>query len=143
MILISTLTKGNCNPSASHRTIRLNNYNTLTFNKRIIYPSRHYPPASKEWKNSVYVYNKDYLKSLASKDEVVNSLIQNYFSLNIRNKRRSRRSRRVRILARRSSTKQFYISKAEVKQNNDKSIVTVYTFDRENQVRIRKLFFYK
>ena len=141
-MLINTLKKNSYSITMLNKLPKLYSYNTLAFYKQNRFPSRHYPPANKEWKHSVYVYNKDYLKSLAIKNEIVNHVIESFFSMNRKKVKGTSKSKRVRDLTRMSKTKQFYVSNAEIKQNSDKAIVTVYLFDRESQVLIRKLFFF-
>lgn len=46
----------------------------------------------------------------------------------------------MRSLIRRSSTKKLFVSKADIKQTNDKVTVTVYTVNREKDFYIKKIF---
>lgn len=101
--------------------------------------ARHYAPANKEWKNSVYAYNKSNLLNTAAKDKKAASLIKGYFNL-IPKPINITKSKRMRDLLRRSSTRQLFISKPEIKQNSDKAIITVYTHDREKVSYLKKLF---
>lgn len=41
---------------------------------------RHYPPANKEWLDSIYAYNKNTTKLLPSAGNVTIKLIKNYFN---------------------------------------------------------------
>lgn len=102
--------------------------------------TRHYPPANKEWKNSVYAYNKNNVRSLPVQDKMANKIIKSYFNLS--NEKKIARSKRMRNLIRRSTLKRLLVSKPEVKQTNNKVIITVYTFDRKKQFLIRKMYFY-
>lgn len=98
--------------------------------------TRHYPPATKEWVNSTYSYNKNYTKTLPVADNVVNKLIKGYLNMNplINN----RKSKRVEIRFKRLSLNKILVSKAEVKHTNNKVIVTVYLYNRN-----KKFFLYK
>lgn len=49
----------------------------------------------------------------------------------------------MRDLIRRNTTRQLIVSKPDIKQTSDKAIVTVYIFDREKAMYVRKLFFIK
>lgn len=100
--------------------------------------ARHFAPANKEWKNSVYAYNKSNLLNIAAKDKKVASIIRSYFNL-VPKPINVTKSKRMRDLLRSSSTRQLFVSKPEVKQNNDKAIVTVYTHDREKMSYLKKL----
>jgi len=48
----------------------------------------------------------------------------------------------MRNLIRRNSTKKLFVSKPEIKQTNDKVIITAYTADREKDFLLRKLYFF-
>lgn len=117
------------------------NYNTLSEKqiKSFDRDSRHFAPANKEWKNSVYSYNKGSLFNIAAKDKKVSDTIKMYFNLVLKPVNITK-SKRMRDWLRRSSTRQFFVSKPEIKQNNDKAIITVYTHDREKVLYLRKLF---
>jgi len=67
-------------------------------------------------------------------------MIKGYFNLS--NSKKIARSKRMRTLIRRSTVKRLFVSKPEIKQTSDKIMITVYTFDREKQFYIRKLYFY-
>ena len=41
----------------------------------------HYPPANKEWSNTIYKYNKNYIKSLPITNKIINKLLKSYFHL--------------------------------------------------------------
>ena len=123
----------------------LNIYNQIiSAEKKIektIGETRHFPPASKEWKNSVYAYNKNTIKTLPAKDKMANSLLKSYFnfvpiSLN------NTKSKRMRNLIRRRSTKKLFISRPEIKQTNSKVIITAYTADRERETFLRKIYYF-
>lgn len=102
-------------------------------------PSKHYPAAIKEWKNSVYAYNKKTIRSISVKDNMTNDLIKCYFYLS--NNKKLARSRRMRALIRKKTQRKIFVSKPEIKQTNDKAIVTVYTYNREKQNLLRKIFY--
>lgn len=106
---------------------------------KLVGETKHYPPANKEWTNSVYTYNKASLRSLSVKDNMAKKLIKSYFNLHI--EKNIARSKRMRSLIRKSTTKKLFVSRPEIKQTNDRVIVTVYTFDRERQFLFRKLYF--
>lgn len=43
--------------------------------------TRHYPPATQEWFNSIYLYNKNHIKPLPVVDNTVNNILKSYFNL--------------------------------------------------------------
>lgn len=101
--------------------------------------NRHYLPAIKEWYNGIYSYNKNSLKDQFQKDEIANNLLRTHLhSSSIKDK--IARSKRRRTLIRRSSTKRVYVSMPEIKHTSDKAIVSLYAFDRENDLLKKKFF---
>jgi hypothetical protein len=92
--------------------------------KNIIY----YPSSTKEWINSVYTYNKSYIKSLIVYDVIVNYLLGSYAnSIKTRIQRfKRRRNNKIRY-----SANKLYLSKAELKHTNSKVIVILYLFNKQ------------
>ena len=120
--------------------------NSLTFNTKKLLPKivgdiKHYPPANKEWKNSIYAYNKNSLRSIAAMDRLASKTIKSHF--NLTNNRKLARSYRMRNLIRRTTSKRIFTSKPEIKQTSNKVNITVYILNREGQFLLRKLYFYK
>lgn len=103
--------------------------------------TKHFHPATKEWVNSVYFYNKDFLKTMPAADNAVNRLIKSYFSLSpILNKKKSRR---VELRFKRLSLNRVLVSKAEMKHTNNKVVVTVYLYNKNKKTmlyRLKKLY---
>ena len=98
--------------------------------------TRHYPPASKEWKNSIYSYNKNSIKTLPIVDNTVNNLIKGYFNLNPLSN--DKKSSRVQVRFKRLSLNRILVSRAEMKHTNNKVIITVYLYNKN-----KKFFLYK
>ena len=101
--------------------------------------AKHYPPANKEWFNSVYTYNKNSNKSLPVSDKVIYKLMKSYFNLYSHKLEKKIKSRRLRIRVRRLSTNRILISKPELKHTNDKVIITLYVYNRQNKYQINKI----
>lgn len=107
---------------------------------------RHYPPANKEWFNSIYSYNKDTSKLLPSADKVILKLIKSYFNLYSKKLEKKTRSRRLATRFRKLSTNRMLVSKAELKHTSDKVIITVYLYNRQKRyylerfMRINEIF---
>lgn len=104
--------------------------------------SRHYAPATKEWINSVYSFDKNYSKTIPIADSVVNRLIKSYFNLSpLFGKKKSKR---VQIRLKRLSLNKILVSKAEMKHSNDKVIVTVYLYNKNKLFlshKLKKLYY--
>jgi len=105
-------------------------------NKNNVGETRHYPPASKEWFNSIYSYNKNLTKTLPIVDNTVNKLIKSYFNLNPLSN--NKKSSRVQVRFKRLSLNRILVSRAEMKHTNNKVIITVYLYNKN-----KKFFLYK
>lgn len=95
-----------------------------TQSKTIFYP---YP--TKEWFNSVYSYNKSYIKSLIINDKVVNKLIYIYCNTlqdKIKILFKRRRDNKIRY-----SANKIYTSRAELNHTNSNIFVTLYVHNKE------------
>lgn len=103
---------------------------------------KHYPPANKEWNNSIYNYNSKNMTDLPLKDNMVKKLIKNYFNF-VTKPKVVTKSARMRTFIRRTSTKGVFASKPEIKQTNDRAIITVYVFNRQKQIYKKKLLYIK
>lgn len=107
--------------------------------------TRYFPPVSKEWKNSIYVFNRNNLKNFPIYDININNLIKNFFNLQFNYKFLFKKYRTYRLRSR--SFNKIYASKAEIKHTNNKAILTVYVYNREkisllNKIRKLKKSFY-
>ena len=94
---------------------------------------RHYPPAIKEWFNSIYAFNKNTSKLLPTTDKVVIRLIKSYFNFFSRKLERKIRSRRLRLWMKRLSTNRILVSRAELKHTSDKVNITLYIYNRQKR----------
>ena len=123
--------------------IKLKKHNTskteLESNKNFVSKPKHYPPANKEWFNSIYSYNKNTTKLLPSAHHVILRLVKSYFNLYSRKLEKKIRSRRLRIRARRLSTNRILVSKPEVKHTSDKVVITVYVYNRQKIYYLNKI----
>ena len=101
--------------------------------------TRHYPPANKEWFNSIYAYNKNITKLLPIADKVILKLIKSYFNLYSRKLEKKIKSRRLRMRIRRWSTSRILVSRAELKHTNDKVVITLYVYNRQAKYYLNKM----
>lgn len=100
--------------------------------------TRHYPPAIKEWFNSIYAFNKNTPKLLPTADKVIIKLIKSYFNLFSRKLERKIKSRRLRRWMRRLSTNRILVSRAELKHTSDKVNITLYIYNRQKRYFLNK-----
>ncbi len=101
--------------------------------------AKHYPPANKEWSNSIYAYNNNITKMLPSLDKSITRLMKSYFNLYSRKLENKVKSRRLTIRGRRLSTNRMLISRAELKHTSDKVIVTIYVFNQQKSFYLNKI----
>ena len=100
-------------------------------NNNNIGETKHYPPASKEWFNSIYSFNKNFIKTLPIADKIVNKLIKSYFNLNpLYN---NKKSSRVQVRFKRLSLNRILVSRAEMKHTNNKVVITVYLYNKNKK----------
>ena len=99
--------------------------------------TKYLPAVSKEWKNSVYNYSPKNNINFPVYDLNINSLIRGYFSLYFNNKFLQHKyiSRRKK----RKSLTRIFVSKAEIKHTNEKAIITLYVYNRERFVLLKKI----
>lgn len=66
--------------------VKYKNLDTNILDKKVfngkIGQTKHYPPATQEWFNSIYLYNKNSIKLIPVKDSTLNNLLKSYFNLN-------------------------------------------------------------
>jgi len=99
---------------------------------------KYFPPVSKEWINTIYVFNKNNLKNLPVYDLYTNELIKNYFNLYL-NPKYLGKSKYKFSKKRRLSFNKIYVSKAEVKHSSNKAIITIYLYNREKLSLLKKI----
>ena len=120
-------------------------YNSLNDNKSKIIPFkivfgnvgniRYFPPATREWKNSVYSYNQNYMKNLPIYNIIINNLIKNYFNLSF--KREFLGAKYIHIpeflKKKRFSLRKIFVSKAEVKHTNSKALINIFIYNKQKK----------
>nr|YP_009154280.1 ribosomal protein S3 [Pseudogymnoascus pannorum]AKM70290.1 ribosomal protein S3 [Pseudogymnoascus pannorum] len=92
-------------------------------------PTRVFPTATKEWFNSVYAYNQNFIKNLSIADKTLSQLVKSYFNLYFNKK--VLKSSKIALRFRRLSLNKILISKAELKHTSSKVTVTLYTYNAE------------
>lgn len=114
-----------------HKIIPLN----LTINTSG--PTKHFPPATKEWFNSIYAYNSNTMKNLSIADKNLSRLIKSYFNFYFNNKVIS--TKRITIRFKRLILKKIFISKAEIKHTSSKVVITLYVYNAEKKYLNRRI----
>ena len=101
--------------------------------------TRHYPPANKEWFNSIYAYNKNTIKLLPVADKVTLKVLQSYFNLYSPSLNSKTKLPRIRKRLLRLSTNRILISRPEFKHTSKKVVISVYVCNIQKLYYLRKL----
>jgi hypothetical protein len=121
-----------------HKNIKIN-YNLQKSNKRInkyIIP-KYYPAYFKEWKNTIYLYNRKNLQNLPILNLNINHIISHYFFLFFKNNRfiNSKFIHRKKI---RFLLKKIYVSNSYIKHTNSKIIISLNILNIGKKTLIKK-----
>lgn len=98
---------------------------------------KYLPSFSKEWKNTIYSYNKNTLKNIPVNDLNINKIIQGYFNLYFKDNKYTE-SKFILLKRRRNFLRRIHVSNAEIKHTNNKAIITLYTINREKNTLKKK-----
>lgn len=107
------------------------NRNRPVYIERDVYYYKDFPVSTREWDNSIYLFNKNTLGLIPQATISALDLIKGY--LNIYNLNLERKMRITKLLQRfrRLSSHKTYVSNGEFKHTNDKVIITLYTYNRQ------------
>ena len=101
--------------------------------------TKHFPSAVREWNNSIYVYNKNALNLIPYTTLSAIKLIKSFFNLyNLRIEKKMR-TKRLLLRLRRLSLNKIFISDGEFKHTNNKVIITLYVFNRQERSYINRM----
>jgi Mitochondrial ribosomal protein (VAR1) len=110
----------------------LDNNNVTIYNKDII-------PAVRNWKSSVYTYNKNAISLIPIKSKFVMKLIKSYFNSYHLELESLLRKAKLRRKYRKISTNKIFISDGEFKHTNDKVNITLYVYNKQKLNYLLKL----
>ena len=121
---------------------KLNRINKQTNNDKNIYVTigyKNFVPAVRDWKDSIYTYNKNTIKLIPVASNYVIKLIKGYFnSFNLKLENKLRKER-LRNKSRKLSTNKIFLSNGEFKHTNDKVSITLYIYNRQKYNYLYKL----
>jgi hypothetical protein len=112
--------KSKNNENNNNNISEITQYNTNNTTKFL------YSPSWKEWNNSVYTYNKNYIKSFTYKDKIINLLFKTYSNLT----KNLLLNNSKRLNYKRFSSNKIFLSKAEMKHTNNNVIITLFIFNK-------------
>lgn len=112
----------------------------LSYLKNDTGETKHFTPATQEWDNSIYAYNKNYSKLLPTAHINIMKVIRSYFNLILKDsvikiKRRINKYKRFTV-------KKIFVGKGELKHTSNKTIITFYVYNIEKKnliTQIKKL----
>lgn len=102
----------------------LNDSSIAIYNRDVI-------PAVRNWKSSIYAYNKNAINLIPIKSKYVMKLIKAYFNLYHLQLESLLRKNRLRRRFRKISTNRIFISDGEFKHTNDKVNITLYVYNKQ------------
>ena len=100
--------------------------------------NKYLPSFSKEWKNTVYSFDKNTLSNIPSLTENINKILKGYFNLFFKYPRNIGIFKFILLRRRRNFLRRIFISNAEIKHTNDKMVITLYTLNREKNILKKK-----
>ncbi len=109
---------------------------------------RHFTPAAQEWFNSIYAYNKNYIKTLSIADKNLMYLLKSYFNSQIKDKlihvnSRNKKKKSMLPRFRRLSLKKIFLGKGELKHTSSRVIITFYVYNTESMFLLHKIMQFK
>jgi hypothetical protein len=113
-----------------------NNPKTIALRNKVgdIGKIKYLPSFSKEWKNTVYLYNKNNIKNIPVNNVNINKIIQSYFDLYFKDHKYVGSKKFILLKRRRNFLRKIYVSNAEIKHTNNKAIITLFTINREKKI---------
>lgn len=100
---------------------------------------KYFVPVVRDWKDSIYAYNKNTIKLIPVASNYVIKLIKGYFnSFNLKLENKLRKER-LRNKSRKLSTNKIFLSNGEFKHTNDKVSITLYVYNRQKYNYLYKL----
>ena len=107
---------------------------------------KHFPSSTRDWKNSIYHFNKNGINLIPVARESALNLIKSYFNLYNFDLEKKIRKKRLLLRLKRLSSNKIFISNGEFKHTNNKVIITLYLYNRQKynyKIKIKKQFFNK
>jgi len=107
---------------------------------------KHFPSSTREWNNSIYLYNKNALPFIPHISKIAFKLIKSYFYIYNKELESFIRTKYILRKFRKLSTSKIFISKGEFKHTNNKVTVTLYIYNRQKFnffLKLRKIYLKK
>lgn len=117
-----------------------NNSKIIKFNNREneIGYTKYLPSFSKEWKNTIYSFDKKILSNIPTFTDNINKIIRSYFDLFFKDRKFIDMPKFILLKRRRNFLRRIFTSNAEIKHTNNKIIITLYVLNREKNILKKK-----
>ena len=100
---------------------------------------KHFPSSVREWKNSIYLFNKNNLNLIPVTSKYAIKIIKSFFNLYNKNLEIKLRRKRLLLRTRKLSSNRIYLSKGEFKHSNNNVLINIYLFNRQKHNYLSKL----
>ena len=94
---------------------------------------KHFPVSTREWNNSIYVYNKNALNLIPVSSFSATKIIKSYFSLFNLSIEKNLRTEKLPFRLRRMSNNKIFLGNNEFKHTNNKVVINLYLFNRQDK----------
>jgi hypothetical protein len=95
------------------------------------YTIKSFPASNREWNNSIYVFNKNFLNLLPIANKISMKFIKSYFNLYNTNLESKLRKSVIRKRFKRLSSNKIYVSNGTFKHTNNKIIINLFVYNRQ------------
>lgn len=100
---------------------------------------KHFPSSVREWKNSVYLYNKKNLDLIPVTSNYVMKIIKGFFTAYNRKLEKKVKRKKMLVRLRKFSSNRIYLSNGEFKHNNNNVLINIYIYNRQKHNYLNKL----
>nr|YP_010259480.1 ribosomal protein S3 [Myrothecium inundatum]UIX25776.1 ribosomal protein S3 [Myrothecium inundatum] len=111
---------------------------SLRKNKGDLGYTKYFPAFTKEWKNTIYSFNKNIIKNIPVNNLNIDKIIKSYFNLYFKNNNFIGHTDYLNLRIRRNLLRRIFVSDAEIKHTNNKAVITLYVVNREKTVLTNK-----
>ena len=92
---------------------------------------KHFPSSTREWKTSLYSFNKNTFSNNLAATNTASDLIKSYLYLYNNRLEKKMNKKRVLLRLKRLSLNKIFVAKGEFKHTNNKLLITLYLFNRQ------------
>lgn len=97
--------------------------------------TRHFTPATQEWVDGMYTYNKNTIKTIPVSHKTIMSILNSYFKF----KFKSHKIKEISTRYKRLSVNKIFIGKGMLKHTNDNVFITFFVYNTEKFFLLKNL----